>query len=178
MMAKLKVAGTWAGVVEVELEQWTVPMLRAEVARRSNASPDSINLICAGKVLKDGDGTESLSQSGVKNNSKILSSRVNVDQKQELLAEEERASRLARVKAAATALAQRHADGSMPLEDFNIELEDQSGKKVNLGSETDQRAVMMGLMLHTKGKQLIRKQMYKDALEVLEMGEVSFWFTR
>lgn len=31
---------------------------------------------------------------------------------------------------------------------------------------------MMGLMLHTKGKQLIRKQKYNDALEVLEMGEV------
>lgn len=97
-MAKLKVAGTWAGVVEVELEQWTVPMLRAEVARRSNARPESINLISAGRVLRDGDGTESLSQLGIKNNSKILSSRVNVDQKQELLAEEERSNRLARIK--------------------------------------------------------------------------------
>lgn len=45
-------------------------------------------------------------------------------------------------RAAATALAQRHADGSLPLEDFNIELEDQTGKKVNLGSETDQRLVI------------------------------------
>lgn len=45
-------------------------------------------------------------------------------------------------RAAATALAQRHADGSLPLEDFNIELEDQSGKKVNLGSDTDQRLVI------------------------------------
>lgn len=36
-------------------------------------------------------------------------------------------------------MAERHADGSLPIEDFNIELEDQSGSKVNLGSETDQR---------------------------------------
>lgn len=42
-------------------------------------------------------------------------------------------------RAAATALAERHADGSLPVEDFNIEVEDQSGKKVRLGSETDQR---------------------------------------
>lgn len=42
-------------------------------------------------------------------------------------------------RAAATALAKRHADGSLPIEDFNIELEDQSGKTVHLGSETDQR---------------------------------------
>lgn len=37
------------------------------------------------------------------------------------------------------------------------------------------RAIMMGLMLHTNAKQLIKKQNYKDALEVLTMGEVSFW---
>lgn len=35
------------------------------------------------------------------------------------------------------------------------------------------RAVMMGLMLHAKGKRLIRQGNYKDALEVLSMGEVS-----
>lgn len=42
-------------------------------------------------------------------------------------------------RAAANALAERHADGSLPVEDFNIEVEDQSGQKVRLGSETDQR---------------------------------------
>jgi hypothetical protein len=36
-------------------------------------------------------------------------------------------------------MAKRHADGSLPVEDFNIEVEDQSGKIVQLGSETDQR---------------------------------------
>jgi len=33
---------------------------------------------------------------------------------------------------------------------------------------------MMGLMLHAKGKKLIKQGNYKDALEVLSMGEVSF----
>ncbi|KAF8018190.1 hypothetical protein BT93_H3171 [Corymbia citriodora subsp. variegata] len=129
MAAKLKVAGTWSGAIEVELDGWTVPMLREEVARRSNLSPDSINLICGGKVLKDGDGTAKLSELGVKGNAKILSTRVCVDQgkslQEEAMTEDERSRRLARVKAAATALAKRHADGSLPLEDFNIELEDQ-----------------------------------------------------
>jgi len=32
---------------------------------------------------------------------------------------------------------------------------------------------MMGLMLHAKGKKLIKQGNYKDALEVLSMGEVS-----
>lgn len=178
MAAKLKIAGTWSGVLEVELENWTIPMIRAEVAKRSNCGPESINLICAGKVLKDGDGNQKLIELGIKNNAKILASRAAVDEgkslREELMAEDERSSRLSRVKAAAIAMAERHADGSLPIEDFNIELEDQSGQKVNLGSETDQRAVMMGLMLHTNGKQLIRRQKYEDALEVLTMGEEAF----
>lgn len=32
---------------------------------------------------------------------------------------------------------------------------------------------MMGLMLHANAKQLISREKYKDALEVLAMGEVS-----
>ncbi|EOY31246.1 Ubiquitin-associated (UBA)/TS-N domain-containing protein [Theobroma cacao] len=90
------------------------------------------------------------------------------------MAEEERSRRLARVKTAATALSKRHVDGSLPIEDFNIELEDQGGQTVQLGTETDQRAVMMGLMLHANAKNLIRRQLYKDALEVLTMGEEAF----
>ncbi|KAI9117613.1 hypothetical protein K1719_011779 [Acacia pycnantha] len=173
-MAKLKIAGTWSGVLEVELETWTLPMLREEIATRSNIGVDSINLICAGKILKDGDGQEKLNQLGMKNNTRILANRICAEEGKVLMAEEERTSRLARVKAAATALAGRHADGSLPMEDFNIEVEDQSGKKVQLGSETDQRAVMMGLMLHANGKRLIIQKKYNDALEVLSMGEESF----
>ncbi|PRQ30912.1 hypothetical protein RchiOBHm_Chr5g0029761 [Rosa chinensis] len=36
-------------------------------------------------------------------------------------------------------MSKRHADGSLPIEDFNIVLGNQSGKKVQMGSETDQR---------------------------------------
>ncbi|KAI4377184.1 hypothetical protein MLD38_014856 [Melastoma candidum] len=177
-VSKLKVAGTWSGVIDADVDSMTVPMLRDEVARRSGCQASSINLICGGKVLRDGDGTECLSKLGVKNNSKVLASRACAEEgvalKEELASEEERESRLTRLRAAATALSKRHADGSLPVEDFNIELEDQSGKRVNLGSETDQRAVMMGLMLHANGKQLIKNGKYRDALEVLAMGEESF----
>ncbi|KAL2327412.1 hypothetical protein Fmac_020840 [Flemingia macrophylla] len=173
-MAKLKIGGTWAGVVEnVDLEQWTLATLRDHVAARSNTSADSINLICAGRILKD--DAVSLSHLGIRNNSKILATRASSpNQEHSLLAQEERANRLARIRAAATALADRHSDGALPVEDFNIEVEDQSGQTVRLGSETDQRAVMTGLMLHAKGKRLIRQGNYKDALEVLTMGEEAF----
>ncbi|XVE98437.1 hypothetical protein REPUB_Repub03eG0106400 [Reevesia pubescens] len=128
-MEKLRIGGIWVGVIELELENWTLSMLREEVAKRSNApqGPNSINLISSGKVLKDGDDSENLTQ------------------------------------LAATALSKRHVDGSLPIEDFNIELENQGGQKVQLGTETDQRAVMMGLMLHENAKNLIRKELYKNA---------------
>ncbi|KAL8136061.1 uncharacterized protein LOC141713625 [Apium graveolens] len=179
MAAKLKIAGAWSGVLEAELETWSVSMLRHQVAQRSGCGAESINLICGGKLLKDGD--ESLGQVGVKNNAKIMATRVSVDQgkalmieNQKALAEEERASRLTRIKAAAMSLAKRHADGSLPIEDFNLELENQSGEKVQLGTENDQRAIMTGLMLHASAKQLIKRQQYEDALEVLTMGEEAF----
>lgn len=178
VLGKLKVGGAWSGVLEVELDEWTVSMLREEVIKRSGFDGNqSIKLICSGRVLKDGDGTENLSQLGIKNNAKVLASKVPVDDahgKSEFLAEEERSNRLSRIRAAATSLSQRHADGSLPVEDFNLELENQSGEKVQMGSETDQQAIMMGLMLHTNAKRLIKMQKYKDALEVLIMGEEAF----
>ncbi|PRQ35420.1 hypothetical protein RchiOBHm_Chr5g0079831 [Rosa chinensis] len=79
------------------------------------------------------------------------------------------------VLAAPTELSKRHADGSLPIEDFNIVLGNQSGKRVQMGSETDQRAIMMSLMLHTNAKQLIKAQNYQDAMEVLSMEEVCYW---
>ncbi|KAL0382933.1 UNVERIFIED_CONTAM: hypothetical protein Scaly_0580600 [Sesamum calycinum] len=179
-MGKLRIGGAWSGVLEVEMDEWTVAMLREEVANRSDCGgPHCINLISAGRVLKDGDGTEKLSRLGIRNNAKILASKVSADQdgksvKDEFLAEEERSKKLSRLKAAATSLASRHADGSLPVEDFNLELENQSGEKVQLGSETDQRAIMMGLMLHANAKALLRRQQYRDALEVLTMGEEAF----
>ncbi|OIV98291.1 hypothetical protein TanjilG_16618 [Lupinus angustifolius] len=184
-MVKLKIAGLWVGVIEdVELENWTIPMLKEEIANRSNCTSDSIKLICGGKVLKedtlDDEGkVQNLIQLGIKNNSKILANRVTSPQegnsiKQHMIAEEERSNRLTRLKTAVSALAERHADGSLPIEDFNIEVEDQNGQKVRLGSETDQRAVMMGLMLLAKAKRLIRQGDYKDSLEVLSMGEEAF----
>lgn len=98
MAAKLKIAGAWSGVLEAELEAWTVPLLKEHIANRLNCTKDSINLICAGKVLRDDNGTQKLIELGVKNNSKILVTRVSPDQGKELIAEEEKSTRLQRLK--------------------------------------------------------------------------------
>ncbi|CAI9094646.1 OLC1v1030421C1 [Oldenlandia corymbosa var. corymbosa] len=81
--------------LELNLEEWKVPMLREEVAKQSGCSdgPQMINLTSSGKVLKDVDGTEKLSQLGLRNNCKVMATKISVDQgklKQECLAEEER----------------------------------------------------------------------------------------
>ncbi|XP_076910998.1 uncharacterized protein LOC143568827 [Bidens hawaiensis] len=174
MTTKLKIAGAWSGVLEAQLDEWTVPILKQQIASRLDCTVDSINLISAGKVLKDDGGSQRLSELGLKNNSKILVTRVSPDQGKELIKEEEKSSSLQRLRAAATSLAKRHADGSLPLEDFNLELENQSGEKVKLGTEDDQRALMMGLMFHGKAKRLVKSKKYEDALEVLLMGEEAF----
>ncbi|KAI3803047.1 hypothetical protein L1987_31195 [Smallanthus sonchifolius] len=174
MAAKLKIAGAWSGVLEAELGEWTIPFLKQQIANRLQCATDSINLISAGKVLKDDSGTQRLIELGFKNNSKILVTRVSPDQGKELVAEEEKSIRLQRLRSAATSLAKRHADGSLPVEDFNLELENQSGEKVKLGTEDDQRALMMGLMFHGKAKRLVKNKKYEDALEVLTMGEEAF----
>ncbi|KAK4355231.1 hypothetical protein RND71_024202 [Anisodus tanguticus] len=87
-------------------------MLREEVAKilGHDEGPEIIYLIWAGKLLKDGDRIEKLSQLSVRNNAKILASRVNVDEdkfvKEESLAKEERSTSLSRLKVAATSLSE------------------------------------------------------------------------
>lgn len=98
MSAKLKIAGAWCGVLEAELEQWTIPFLKQQISNRLDCSIDSINLICAGKVLRDDKGTQKLIEMGLKNNSKILVTRVSPDQGKELIAEEEKTIRVQRLK--------------------------------------------------------------------------------
>lgn len=99
-MAKLKIAGSWSGVLEeVDLAIWTISSLREEVAKRSNCeNPHFINFICAGRILKDDNGTLTLTQLGVKNNSKILATLSSPQQGQSLVVEEQSSHRLARIR--------------------------------------------------------------------------------
>uniref|UniRef100_A0A8R7TNF7 NEDD8 ultimate buster 1 n=2 Tax=Triticum urartu TaxID=4572 RepID=A0A8R7TNF7_TRIUA len=179
---RIRVVGAWAGPLEVELGAWTVPMLRAEVARRAgDVEPDRVGLIFGGRVLKDDPAGVSLQQAGLKGNAKVLSTLASPDRGKALAAEaaaaaaeEEHSNKLVRLWDAAQALSQRHSDGSLLDENFNIALEDQSGQKVMFGSADDMKALKMALMLHQKAKVLIKKNMYKEALDVLMMSEEAF----
>ncbi|CAL5025142.1 unnamed protein product [Urochloa decumbens] len=180
---RIRVVGKWVGALEVDLGAWTVPMLREEVARRvgDGVEPDRVGLIFGGRVLKD-DPPASLREAGLKGNAKVLCSLNSPDRAKEIAAEaakakaeEEHAARLVRLWDAAKALSQRHTDGSfLEDEDYNLDLEDQSGQKVMFGSVEDMKALKMALMLHQKGKTQMKKKMYKEALDVLTMAEEAF----
>lgn len=171
--AKLRVAGAWSGQIQVPLHDWTVAHLRSHLASLSGFTHDSINLICAGKILKDGTpGT--LSQLGVNGNSKLLMTRVARQQASAFVAEEERVARLARIKAAADAIAKRSEENVVSDGDFDIQLENQNGEPLKFSSESDRRALMMGLMLQTKAKYHMQHNVYVEALELLIMAEEAF----
>ncbi|XLT50654.1 hypothetical protein HN873_043258 [Arachis hypogaea] len=156
-MARLKIRGTWSGVLEdVTVDAWTVPKLREEVAMRANCSPDCINLTFAGMVLKDYDAdaghVRNLASLGVKINSKIFASRISPQESDAFRREEELFSRLEEIRDA----------------------EDQSGELVHISSEMEHRAVMMGVRLHAIAVRLIGCELYNSAVEALSLGEEAF----
>ncbi|KAL4328261.1 hypothetical protein AHAS_Ahas13G0182400 [Arachis hypogaea] len=177
-MARLKIRGTWSGVLEdVTVDAWTVPKLREEVAMRANCSPDCINLTFAGMVLKDYDAdaghVRNLASLGVKINSKIFASRISPQESDAFRREEELFSRLEEIRAAAIVMAEKHPC-LIPVEDFNRDAEDQSGELVHISSEMEHRAVMMGVRLHAIAVRLIGCELYNSAVEALSLGEEAF----
>ncbi|MED6157228.1 hypothetical protein PIB30_021426 [Stylosanthes scabra] len=177
-MPRLKIRGTWSGLLEdVALHAWTVLMLREEVATRANCSPDSIMLTFAGKILKDddadADAVRSLASLGVKNNSKILATRISPQERDAFRREEPLLSRLEEIWEAANAIMENHPD-ELSVEDINREIEDRSGQLVDIDSELERRAVVLGARLHAMAVNLIGFQLYEDALEALCSGEEAF----
>ncbi|MED6223510.1 hypothetical protein PIB30_074592 [Stylosanthes scabra] len=173
-MARLKIRGTWSGLLEdVAVHAWTVPMLREEVATRANCSPDSITLTFAGKILKDDDAVRSLASLGVKNNSKILATRISPQERDAFRREESLLSRLEEIWEAANAIMENHPD-ELSIEDINREIEYRSGQLVQIDSELERRAVVLGARLHAMAVNLIGFELYEDAIEALCLGEEAF----
>jgi FtsZ-binding cell division protein ZapB len=61
-----------------------------------------------------------------------------------------------------------------PVDNFDIQLENQSGEKLQFSSDDDRKALVMGLMLHSKARSLLQQNLYDEALEVLAMAEEAF----
>lgn len=101
-LTSLRVAGAWSGVMEVLLDEWTVKDLRAEVSRRSGFPPTTINLISAGRILRDHEqenpNPPTLRQAGFGQNSKLLVTRVGEELASAINQEKARTEHLSRIK--------------------------------------------------------------------------------
>ncbi|MCO5569930.1 hypothetical protein L7F22_023644 [Adiantum nelumboides] len=171
---KLRVAGAWSGQIEALLDSWTIADLRSHLSGLSGFASESINLICAGKVLKD-QTPGTLRDVGISLKSKILLTRLATHQQPTtFLAEEERQARLTRIKAAADEIVKHSEDDATSDNHYDLQLENQSGEALKFSSESDKRALMLGLMLHAKGRDILLQDNYSEALQVLSMSEEAF----
>ncbi|XP_024525096.1 uncharacterized protein LOC9641726 [Selaginella moellendorffii] len=167
----LRVAGAWSGILRVPIQRWSVAELRAEASRVSGFDVQSINLISAGRNLRDADNLRDL---GLHANSKLLMTRIGREQAAPVIRECEKAERLARIRAAAEAMASRSNEDFSSMGDYDLSLFNQNGEALHFKSDSDRRALVMGLILHAKARKLIEASQYREALEVLAFAEESF----
>ncbi|MED6157232.1 hypothetical protein PIB30_021430 [Stylosanthes scabra] len=169
-MAILKIRGTWTGVLEdVAVDACTLPKLREEVAMRANCSPDCITLTFAGKILEDDDAgagyVRNLASLGLKNNSKILATRISPQERDAFRRLEERFCWLEKVSAAAVAIAEKHPNMIL-VEVFN--------RAIYVFYKIELSAIFIGVKLHEIAVDLIEREYYDSALEALSTVEEAF----
>ena len=99
MPTKLRVAGVWTGHIEVPgVDTCTVGHLIREIANRAGFEADEIRIICAGKTLQETGKGLTLSEAGLKENSKLLVTRSSAAAVENVMAESERSARLSRLR--------------------------------------------------------------------------------
>ena len=99
MPVQLRVAGAWTGHIEVPgLYACNVGHLIREIADRAGFEAAEIRIICAGKTLQETGKPQTLSEAGLKENSKLLVTRSSVAAVQNVVAASERSARLSRLR--------------------------------------------------------------------------------
>lgn len=88
-----------------------------------------------------------------------------------LTAQQQQAERLQQLRTAADKLASR--DGRGTTNRYELVLENQDGNALNF-SESDRKALIMGLSLHAKGGNSMRAERFKPALDELLLAEEAF----
>ncbi|KAG2436923.1 hypothetical protein HXX76_006442 [Chlamydomonas incerta] len=165
----LKVTGAIAGTVFVDSLEASVGSLRAEILRlMSSSSEGSVKLIVGGRTLQD--DAKRLCDCGVTAASRVLVARGGGGDAAAAAANAaaERAARLERVRKAAEALAGR--DGRGLSDDLALDIEDQAGAAVAVRPE-DRRHLVLGLVMHDKAKDTMRRGDWAAALDELLLAE-------
>ncbi|WIA39072.1 hypothetical protein OEZ86_005216 [Tetradesmus obliquus] len=174
----IKVAGALKGAVRVASFDISAGELRAEVARLLGVSDvSSVKMIAGGRNLLD--DAKPLRAYNVTASSRLLVTRGAAAHSAELAgaeaaagAEEARAAKLERLKAAADCMAAR-GDGRGLTDRYEFSLENQAGTALSL-SDGDRRGLVLGLALHDKGKASMEAGELQAALGELLLAEESF----
>lgn len=166
---KIQIIGDVFVTLHVDVEQYTLSLLRKSVkevlVQKSNTSrvPRSVRFMFMGRILYEDE--HPLSMLGIKDDSKILSRAIHAADDAEVV----KLEFLARVRAAAGKLAERHSAVK-----FNLELKSWDGKGSRPVPELDRKGAMMALLFYGNARRFIDREEYKLALDMLVMAEKHF----
>lgn len=165
---KIQIIGDVFVTLHVDVEQYTLSLLRKSVKevllQKSSTSrvPRSVRFVFMGRILYEDE--HPLSMLGIKDDSKILSRAIHAADDAEVV----KLEFLARMRAAAWQLAERHSAVK-----FDMELGNWDGKTRPV-PETDRKGAMIALLFHGNARRFIDREEYKLALDLLIMAEKHF----
>ncbi|DBB10937.1 hypothetical protein WJX82_008688 [Trebouxia sp. C0006] len=173
---QIQCAGAYSGTVTLpSLEvAGSVAQARQLISGRiGEGNSASVKLIAGGRTLED--DAKALTDYGVHSKTRLLVMRTaRAAASAKLAAQESRAQRLARLKDAAAAVAARGDGSSWNDGAYEFALENQAGEGLRFDDPQDRKALVMGLALHEQGKQILEKEEYQEALDVLLLAEEAF----
>lgn len=144
---------------------------RRSLKKETGLDADKMKLICKGHVVFD-DLT--LENQNLKNNSQImvlLLSKSSVEMEDQQKEENETRENVSRTRQAAEALSNRQDN----FEDdrFFLEISDQEGRPIKL-PDNERKALALALTLHEKGRSVLEKRNFPEALLLLLEAEKEF----
>ncbi|XP_072034436.1 NEDD8 ultimate buster 1-like [Amphiura filiformis] len=145
--------------------------LKKRISDQSKMPAESLKLISCGHVIED---DRQLSHQWVRHNSQVMVICLS-EGEMEARSQEEQASRLARTKDAAQALANRKEDSDH--DNYFIQIADQDGKPLEL-PDGERRALSMAMMLNEKGRACLKRKQYGEALVLLLEADGAFKLCR
>ncbi|XP_020607233.1 NEDD8 ultimate buster 1-like isoform X2 [Orbicella faveolata] len=150
----------------------SIPLgINSSLSKETGLDPEKMKLICKGHVIED---DKSLESQNVKNNAQImvlLLSQSSAETQRLQNEEDETKASVSRTRQAAEALSNRK--DNFKDDRFFLEISDQEGKPVKL-PDSERKALTLALTLHEKGRTVLNKRNYAEALLLLLEAEKEF----
>lgn len=144
---------------------------RRSLKKETGLDAEKMKLICKGHVICD---DKSLESQNLKNNSQImvlLLSKSSAEMENQWQGKDEARENVSRTRQAAEALSNRQ--DNLKDDRFFLEISDQEGRPIQL-PENERKALALALTLHEKGRSVLKKRNYPEALLLLLEAEKEF----